>query len=179
MYKKTLIRQYFTDLLKAGVTSVSNRVYSGRINPNADDLYPYLTVFTKDEDIVDQFTSHTSREVDLHIGIVVKSNDIADGDFYEVIENTMYDVESIMGKVLTVQAKPTNDFFALLNDYVLVSSTTEHNNDSSSDIGGGMLVYRVSYDYELPIIPLTLEDFDVQDSIDNLIITNPGVPAND
>ena len=179
MYKKTLIRQYFTDLLKAGVTSVNNRVYPGRINPKEDENYPYLTVFTKDEDIVDQFTSHTSRELDLHIGIVVKNNDIADGDFYEVIENIMYDVESIMGKVLTVQAKPTNDFFALLNDYVLVSSTTEHNNDSSSDIGGGMLVYRVSYDYELPIIPLTLEDFDVQGSIDNLIITNPGVPAND
>ena len=178
MYKKTLIRQYFTELLKAGVTSVDSRVYSGRINPKEDEDYPYLTVFTKDEDVVEQFTSHTSRELDLHIGIVVKSNDIADGDFYEVIENTMFDVESIMGKVLTVQAKPINDFFALLNDYVLVSSTTEHNNDSSSDIGGGMLVYKVAYDYELPIIPLVLEDFDVQGSIDNLIITNEGVPAN-
>jgi hypothetical protein len=36
LYKKTLIRQYFTALLKAGVTSVNNRVYSGRINPKED-----------------------------------------------------------------------------------------------------------------------------------------------
>lgn len=177
-YKKTLIRQYFRDLLIAGVTSVSGRVYSGRINPKADEEYPYLTVYTKDEDIVDQFTSHTSRELDLYVGIVVKNNNIADGDFDEKIEDVMFEVESIMGKVLTVQAKPTNDFFALLNDYVLESSTTESNNESSSDIGGAMLKYRVSYDYELPIVPLVLADFDVQGSIDNLIITNPGVPGN-
>lgn len=180
MYKKTLIRQYFTALLKAGVTSVNNRVYSGRINPKEDENYPYLTVFTKDENITEQFTSHTSRELELHIGVIVKDNTIKDGDFFEVVENIMYDVESIMGKVLTVQAKnPAEDFFALLDGVALVGSTTEHDNSSSSDIGGALLTYKVDYDYESPILPLVLEDFDWQGSIDNLIITNPGVPAND
>ena len=178
-YKKTLIRQYFETLLKASVASVSNRVYSGRINPNEDDLYPYLTVFTKDENVVEQFTTHTSRELELHIGIVVKNNDIANGDFYKVIEDVMFDVEEVMSKVITVQTKnPVDDLFALLDSVVLVGSTTEHNNDSSSDIGGGMLVYKVDYEYNIPIVPHTLEDFDVQGSIDHIQITNPGVPIN-
>jgi hypothetical protein len=178
-YKKTVIRQCFETLLKAGVTSVSNRVYSGRINPKEDENYPYLTVFTKDENVVDQSTMSTNRELELHIGIVVKNNDIADGDFYEEIENIMFDVESIMSQVITVQAKEPNDFYALLDSVVLVGSTTEHNNYSSSDIGGGMLVYKVDYEYNLPIVPHTLEDFDVEDSIAHIQITNPGVPEND
>ena len=179
-YKKTLIRQYFEALLKASVASVSNRVYSGRINPKEDELYPYLTVFTKDENVVDQFTTHTSRELELHIGVVVKDNTIAGGDFYEVIENIMFDVEEVMSQVITVQTKnPVDDFFALLDSVVLVGSTTEHNNDSSSDIGGAMLTYKVDYEYNLPIVPHTLNDFDVQGSIDHIQITNPGVPEND
>lgn len=180
MYKKTLIRQYFTELLKTGIISVADRVYSGRINPKEDENYPYLTVFTKDENVVDQSTMSTSRELDLHIGIVVKNNDIASGDFYEEIENIMFDVESIMSRVITVQSKnPVDDFYALLDSVVLIGSTTEHNNDSSSDIGGGMLIYKVDYEYNLPIVSQTLEDFDVQGSIDHIQITNPGVPTND
>lgn len=179
MYKKTLIRQYFTELLKQGVTSVNNRVYSGRLNPKEDQNYPYLTVSTKDEDITSQFTSHTERQLDLNIGIIVKDNDTGEGDFDAVIENLMYEVESIMGKVITVQTKdPITDNFALLDSIVLDSSRTENDNSSSSDIGGAMLMYKVDYAYELPIIPLVLNDFDVQGSINNIIITNPGVPAN-
>ena len=179
-YKKTLIRQYFETLLKASVASVDSRVYSGRINPKEDENYPYLTVFTKDENVVEQFTTHTSRELELHIGVIVKDNTIAGGDFYEVIENIMFDVESVMSQVLTVQAKnPAEDFFALLDSVVLVGSTTEHNNDSGSDIGGAMLIYKVDYDYNLPIAPQALSDFDVQGSIDHIQITNPGVPEND
>lgn len=180
MYKKTLIRQYFTALLKAGVTSVNNRVYSGRINPKEDENYPYLTVFTKDENITEQFTSHTSRELELHVGVIVKDNSIKDGDFFEVIENIMYDVESIMGKVLTVQAKnPANDFFALFDSVSFVGSTTEHDNSSSSDIGGALLTYKVDYDYESPILPLVLEDFDWQGNIEHIQIANEGIPKND
>ena len=179
-YKKTLIRQYFETLLKANVASVSNRVYSGRINPKEDENYPYLTVFTKDENVVDQFTTHTSRELELHIGVVVKDNTIAGGDFYEVIENIMFDVEEVMSQVITVQTKnPVSDFFALLDSVVLVGSTTESDNSSSSDIGGAMLTYKVDYDYNLPIVPHTLEDFDVDGSIAHIQITNPGVPIND
>ena len=179
-YKKTLIRQYFATLLKATVVSVATRVYSGRINPKEDESYPYLTVFTKDENVVEQFTTHTSRELELHIGVVVKNNDIADGDFDEVIENIMFEVEEVMSQVLTVQTKtPATDFFALLDSVVLVSSTMDTNNSSSSDIGGALLVYKVDYDYNLPIVSQTLEDFDVDGSIDHIQITNPGVPLND
>jgi hypothetical protein len=176
-YKKTVIRQYFTALL-AGVTSVSERVYSGRIDPKEDENYPYLTVFTKDETIEEQFTSHTNRDLELHVGIIAKDNSIGSADFYEVVESIMYDVESIMSKVITVQAKEIGDNFALFNDIVMTGSTTDHNNSSSSDIGTAIITYRINYDYELPILPLTLEDFDWQGSIDNLIITNPGVPEN-
>ena len=178
-YKKTLIRQYFELLLKTTVTSVNSRVYSGRINPNENASYPYLTVFTKDENIVDQFTTHTERELELHIGVIVKDNDIANGDFDEVIENIMFDVEEVMSQVITVQTKPALDFFALLNSVQLVSSTMNSDNSSSSDIGGALLVYKVDYDYNLPIVSQTLEDFDVDGSIDHIQITNPGVPIND
>jgi len=181
-YKKTLIRQYFATLLKATVTSVDSRVYSGRIDPKEDENYPYLTVFTKDENVgqkEDGFTTHTERELELHIGVIVKNNDIADGDFDEVIENIMFDVEEVMSKVITVQAKPASDFFALLNSVALIRTATNSDNSSGSDIGGALLVYTVDYDYNLPIVPHTLEDFDVQASIEHIQITNPGVPLND
>lgn len=178
-HKRTIIRQYFETLLKAGVVNVSNRVYSGRINPKQDESYPYLTIFTKNETITERSTMSTSRELELHIGIVVKNNDIANGDFYEVIDDTMFEVEEVMSRQITVQSKnPLSDPYVLVNEVELVSSATDHNNESSSDIGGGLLVYRVEYEYSLPITPLTLEDFDVDGSIANLIITNPGVPAN-
>lgn len=180
MYKKTLIRQYFVELLKTGVTSVNSRVYSGRINPNNNATYPYLIVFTRNESVSEQFTTHTERELELHVGVVVKDNNIGNGDFDEIVEDLMYEVESVMGRVLTVQTKnPSTDFFALLDSVVLVGSAVSDDNTSGSDIGSSMLTYKVDYDYELPIVPLTLQDFDVQGSIENIIITNPGVPPND
>ncbi|MHA1193235.1 MAG: hypothetical protein ACTSP9_13215 [Promethearchaeota archaeon] len=178
-YKKTLIRQHFTELLKVGVTSVSERVYSGRINPKEDENYPYLTVFTKDENVIEQYTTSTKRELSLHVGIVVKNNDIASGDFYEVAENIMFDVEEVMSRIITVQSKnPAEDFYALLDDIVLVGSTTDHNNDSGSDIGSAMLTYKIEYEYALPIVSLALEDFDIEASIAHIQIINPGVPEN-
>ena len=179
MYKKTLVRQFFTTLLKAGVTSVSNRVYSGRMNPKEDEDYPYLTVFTKDESVTEQSTMSTKRELSLNVGIVVKNNTIDSGDFDEVIENLMFEVETIMSRVLSVQTKATGDFYALFDDVVLESSTTDGDNSSGSDIGGGLLSYKVEYEMQLPIVSLTLEDFDVQGSIDHLQILNEGVPTND
>lgn len=178
MYKKTLIRAFFTELLKQNVASVSQRVYSGRLNPKEDENYPYLTVYTKDEDIVEQSTMSTKRELALHIGIVVKNNDIDSGDFDEVIDNLMYDVEVVMSQVLSVQTKAVNDFYALVDDVVLERSVTDADNSSGSDIGGGMLVYKVDYEMMLPVSPVVLEDFDLQGSIDNIQITNPGVPSN-
>ena len=179
MYKKTIIRQYFAELLKAGVVSVNSRVYSGRIDPKEDENYPYLTVFSKDESIEEQFTSYTSRELEIKIGVVVKDNQTSDdSDFDAIIENIMYDVEAVMGQVITVQAKEVGDNYALFNSVTFEGSTTEGNNISSSDIGGAMMNYLVSFDYELPIIPLVLNDFDYIGSIENIQITNVGVPDN-
>ena len=178
MYKKAVIRQYFTALLKANVASVANRVYSGRINPQEDEAYPYLTVFTKDESVKEQTTAYTTRELELQIGIVIKDNTITDGDFYDIIESIMYDVEVAMSRVSAVNAKEVGDNFALFNDIVISGSTTEHDISSGSNIGGAMLTYTVEYYYELPILPLVLEDFDWQGSIGHIQITNPGVPLN-
>lgn len=178
MYKKTLIRRYFTAYLKANVLSVSNRVYSGRINPKEDENYPYLTIFTKDETVKDQTSAYTTRELELHIGVVVKNNTSASGDFYEAVEAIMYDVEAAMGKVSSVNAKQSGDNYGLINDIVFRGSTTEHDNSSSSDIGGALMTYTIEYDYELPIVPLVLENFDVDGSIDHIQITNEGIPIN-
>jgi len=111
--------------------------------------------------------------------VVVKDNQTSDdSDFDAVIENIMYDVEAVMGQVITVQAKEVGDNYALFNSVVFEGSTTEGNNISSSDIGGAMMNYLVSFDYELPIIPLVLNDFDYIESIENIQITNVGVPDN-
>lgn len=181
MYKKTAIRQLFTQYLSDNVPSVATRVYSGRIAPKQkDDLYPYLTVFSKDEDITEYYTSHTERVLELKVGVVVKQvedeNTDAESDFDEIIENLMYEVEQAMSKVLTSGEPIAPDNFKLFNDIVLDSSNTDSNFESGSDIGGGMLNYVISYDYENPVDPLILEDFDVQGSIENMIITNAGVP---
>ena len=177
-YKKTVIRQYFVALLKAANISVGQKVYGGRISPKSDDTYPYLTVYSKDEDIEEQFTEYTSRKLNLVIGIVVKDNTKGDADFDEVIENVMFEVEEVMSKVLTVQTKTATDPFALFECIVLTSTKTATDNSSSSDIGVAEMTYEIDYDYQLPITPITLEDFDWQGSIDNIIFTNPGVPAN-
>jgi len=180
LYKKTAIRHYFTELLKSKVLSVDGRVYSGRILVKEDDEFPYITVFSKDESIVEQFTTHTSRELDLKIGIVTQDNTIGYGDFYESIEDVMIEVENAMGSVITEQVSSiSGDFFALFNDVKLDNTTTDHDSSGSADIGMAMLNYKVSYDYNLPVIPVTLEDFDWRGSIEHIQITNDGVPLND
>ena len=179
MYKKTVIRQYFTNALIAGVTSVSGRVYNGRINQVEDNQFPYLTIFSKNESISEQFTTHTSRELDLNVGIVVSDNTIDNADFYEVIENVMIEVDNVMGRVLTERVSPiSGDFFALFEDIVFQNSSTDHDNSSGNDIGMAMMSYKVSYDYSLPVIPLSLDVFDWKSSIANIQITNKGVPLN-
>jgi len=179
MYKKTAIRQYFTEALKASVPSVSNRVYNGRINQVEDNQFPYLTIFSKNESIDEQFTTHTSRELRLNVGIVVSDNTINNDDFYEVIENVMLEVDNAMGRILTEIVSPiTNDFFSLFEDVVFQNSSTEHDNTGGNDIGMSMMNYLVSYDYSLPVVSVSLEDFDWKGSIANIEITNEGVPLN-
>jgi len=177
VYKKTAIRQHFTEYLKANVASVSNRVFSGRIDTlQSNQTYPYLTVFSKDEDITEYYTSHTERALELKVGVVVSENQTADSDFDELIENLMFEVEQAMSKIITSGEPIAPDNFKLFEDIVLDASQSGSNGESGKDIGGGMLNYLISYYYENPVTPLVLEDFDVQGSIDNMIITNAGVP---
>ena len=179
MYKKTVIRKYFEELLKSAIPNVSNRVYSGRINQVEDDVYPYITLFSKNETIQEQFTTHTQRELNLNVGIVISDNTINDGDFYEKIEDLMIEVDNVIGRVLSESVSPiTDDEFYLFEDIAFLSSSTDHDNTSGNDIGMAMLEYKIIYNYSLPVIPLTLEDFDWQSSIANIQITNDGVPLN-
>lgn len=177
MYKKTAIRQHFTQYLKDNVPSVATRVFSGRIAPKQkDDPYPYLIVFAKDEDIAEYYTSHTERVLELKVGVVVNENGNADSDFDEITENLEYEVEIAMSKIITSGDPIAPDNFKLFNDIVLDNSQTDSSFESGNDIGGGMLNYVINYDYENPVDPLVLQDFDVVESVQNMVITNEGVP---
>lgn len=176
MYKRTAIRLHFKEYLKQNVAEVSNRVYSGTVKPLMKDniIYPYITVFSKDEEITEQFTSHTVRELDLKVGLFVKDNE-AD-DFDEIIENLMFNVESAMSKILGFKQDINFELYQEIN---LDKTEMQTDISSSSNLGGAMMSYKITYNYEIPVNLAALEDFDVQGSIDNLIITNVGVPEND
>ena len=54
-----------------------------------------------------------------------------------------------------------------------------NDNTSGNDIGTAILYYKITFNYEEPIVPLVLEDFDIAGSIANIQILNVGVPTND
>lgn len=178
MYKKTAIRKYFTEYLKTMIPTFF--VYSGRIDKlqNDDISYPYLVVFNKNDSISEEFTSHTVREMDLIIGLVVSENQVADNDFDELIENAMFEVEAAMGLLITIPSTyiPTaTDNFRLFEDITLKRSSVDSNNDGGLDIGTATMTYSVTYNYESPIVPISLDAFDVNASIENIQILNKGV----
>ncbi len=176
MYKKTAIRHHFTQYLKNTVLSVENRVYSGSVKPLQKEniTYPYLTVFSRREEIIEEFTSHTVRELELKVGMFVKDN--GSDDFDEVIENLMFEVESQMSKIFGINQDLN---FELYREIQLASTEMQSDISSSSTLGGAEITYKIIYDYERPVNLAPLNDFDVQGSIENLIITNIGVPDND
>lgn len=183
-YKKTVIRAYFVAYLKAQILSLSDRIYGGRIDPihKSKDTFPYLTVFSKSDDVIEEFTSHTERELDLLIGVVLKDNTTVD-DFDALVEDLMFKVEEAMSKIIGgpigTYAENPDDNYRLFEDIVFEKSLITNSNDSGNDIGTAIMSYKISYNYEAPVIPLTLQDFDLDGSIDNITITNPGVPSND
>lgn len=179
MYKKTVIRQYFVEMLKTVLPSFGGRVFGGRIDPHMDtETFPILIVSTKDDRVLDQWTTHTSRELDLNIMIVMQENQTGDSDFDELIEDLMLEVEIYMSRVITVQSFDV-DYFALLNDVAFKGSMVSTNNESGHDTGKALLEYKINYDINLPVISMALSDFDVSGSIANIQITNEGVPTND
>lgn len=166
-------------MLKTTATSFGGRVFGGRIDPHMkDDTFPILAVSTKDDTVTDQYTTHTQRELDLNILIVMQDNQTADTDFDELIEDLMLEVETYMSRVITVQSFD-NDFFALLNDVTFKGSKVSTDNESGHDVGKALLEYKVCYDLSLPVIPVSLQDFDVAGSIAHIQLENEGVPQND
>ena len=180
MYKRTAIREFIVAYLKANATFFNNRVFSGRIKPNIEDenQYPYLIVFTRNEDITEHYTSHTRRELDINIGVIVSDNNSDDMD--TTTEESMLEVEKQMSKILG--ANPIgNDPFNLIDDLSLDSIDMDSESDSRNSIGKAMLTYKAEYEYQRPVgFDLSLlDDFDEIGSIENIQITNDGVPIND
>lgn len=170
-HKRTIIRQYFQQYLKDNVISVSQRVYSGRIDPlrekDITNLYPFISISSKDEDILETYNNgYTVREFDLLVGLVIKDNQTEDSDFDELIENLTLEVETAMSAVpyQTTDA----DGYTLFTSLHLDNTRMMTNNESKADIGQCILTYRINYNYQEPIVPLTLADFDLDLSIANL-----------
>lgn len=182
MLKQTVLRNYFKEYLKASIAEVNNKVYSGRINPMNDDKYPFIVLKTDNDVIEERYTGYTQRSLDMIIQVVVSENTDDDfDDFDEVIENLMFLVEKWMSYILTVPSDyvPENDNMRLFEDVLIQGSTKNPNIESSKDIGQGLLSYKIVYNYEDPIVPLVLEDFDYIASIQHIQLLNEGVPIND
>jgi len=183
MYKQTILREYFTAYLKAMITSLNNRVFSGRIDPkHKGDIFPFLLVNTNNDSIEERYTSHTVRSLDLVVQITMKDNQDSDIDFDALIEDLMENVETAMSYINTISSEyiPANhDNFRLFENVYLENTNKIKNNESGSDIGYAILKYKIEYEYEDPITPLTLNDFDYEDSIAHIQLINKGVPIND
>ena len=180
MYKKTAIRKYFKEYLS---TLLGIDVYCGRIDPlSKKTTFPYITIYSKNDTVTAEFTSHTEREMDILIGVNVRANQTEDSDFDEIIENLMYTVESYMSLLITVPSTyiPIDeDNYRLFEDVVFTNSLIDSDNSSGNDYGMALMNYKLSYNYESPIKPLELDDFDWEESIKHIQITNEGVPEND
>ena len=180
MYKRTLIRQFLVSYLKANTTLFNNeRVYGGRVAPmiESEITYPYIIVYTDDESIVEHNTMHTVRELDIQIGVISKDNTTE--DLSSIVENVLFDIEKAMSKLLSASAVGS-DPYDLIEDIYLDSIVTARDSESQSNISKGMMSYKVSYYYQRPVDfdYSAMDDFDVDGSIANIIITNEGVPGN-
>tara|TARA_R110002073_G_scaffold324027_1_gene501729 strand:- start:8668 stop:9213 length:546 start_codon:yes stop_codon:yes gene_type:complete len=180
MYKRTLIRQFLVSYLKANTTLFNNeRVYGGRVAPmiESEIIYPYVVIFTDDESIVEHTTMHTSRELDIQIGVIAKDNTIE--DLSSIIEAVLFDVEKAMSKLLGASAVGT-DPYDLIEDIYLDAIITTNESDSQSNISKAMMSFKVSYYYQRPVAfdYSEMDDFDELGSVANMIITNEGVPSN-
>ena len=180
MYKRTLIRQFLVNYLKANTTLFNNeRVYGGRVAPiiETDILYPYLVVYSDDENITEHNTMHTSRELDIQIGVISKDNSTE--DLSSVVEAVLFDVEKAMSKLLGASAVG-NDPYDLIEDIYLDAIATDSKSDSQSNLSQAIMNYKVSYYYQRPVgfDYQEMDDFDELGSVANMIITNEGVPSN-
>jgi hypothetical protein len=183
MYKRTLIRNFLVNYLKNDTENITptfgNKIYGGRVKPliGEQEKYPFISIFTRNEEITEHLTTHTRRELDINIGVIAFSNTADDLD--SVVEKSIYQVEKSMSKLIGADAIAP-DPFRLIDEIYLENILIDSDTESKNTIGKAMLNYKVIYDYQRPVgfDISSLVDFDEVGSIANLIITNDGVPGN-
>ena len=170
MYKRTAIRQYFIQYLKDNTELFDNRIYPMLTAQLQDEAYPKVEVATREESILTNTTTHTERELKLEIvtKCINTQNDML-VDFDSTIEETMFEVEKAMSKILGYVDKSP---FALYTDIKLESTDIGTNIESEIVVGYALLKYTIIYEYELPLEETVLADFDVDDSLSHLDIEN-------
>lgn len=177
MHKRTEIRNWIVEYISNN-TSFFSKIYSGRAKTNHDDSFPFLTIFTRDEDIEEYHTSHTKRVLDLRVGIVVKEN--AEDDLDTITENALYELEKVMSKIVYVKSTNPDDPFYLFDEIVHTGTSIKDDTDGNSNLGMAMLKYSITYSYQRPIdlIFENLPSFDEMGSIQGMNILNEGVPID-
>ena len=173
MLKKTAIRHAIVKLLKDNIPSLENRVYGGRVLPySKDELYPFITVYNKADEVEEYYTDHTLRNNDINIVIVNNhntNNDLLNYDFDKSIEDIQLLVESVFDRILSI-SNLENDPFKLVDEIIYVSSTTSDNVESGNNIGQAILTYNVKYKVENSLKVSSLVDLDVETTKQNLDI---------
>jgi len=173
MLKKTAIRQAIVNLLKDNITILENRVYGGRVLPySKEELYPFISVYNKTDDVEEYYTDYTLRNNDINIVVVNKynsSNDLLNYDFDKSIEDIQLLVESAFDRILSI-SNLQNDPFKLVDEIIYVSSTTSDNVESGNNIGQAILTYNVKYKVEHSLKVSSLVDLDTEATKQNLDI---------
>ncbi len=170
MYKRTAIRQYFIQYLKDNTELFDDRIYPLLAAQLQNEINPRAEITTRDETILTNTTTHTERELKLEIvtKCINTQNDMLI-DFDSTIEETMFEIEKAMSKMLGCVDKSP---FALFTDIKLESTEIKTNTESEIVLGYALLKYSIIYDYELPLEETILTDFDVDESLSYLNITN-------
>lgn len=173
MLKKTAIRQTIVKLLKDNIPILENRVYGGRVLPySKEELYPFITVYNKTDDVEEYYTDYTLRNNDINIVVVNKynsSNDLLNYDFDKTIEDIQFLVESVFDRILSI-SNLENDSFKLVDEIIYVSSTTSDNLESGNNIAQAILTYNVKYKVEHSLKVSSLVDLDIEATKQNLDI---------
>lgn len=166
-------------LLKASNTTAGTRVFGGRKLPYQSELFPAISVFAGDETMQGElYTGYTQRTFELVVVAVTSSKpNSQDFDTDEIAENVLLEIETVMSQVFTSE---TIDAYGLklFEEISPIGNEIELDTQSGRDIGRVIARYQVVYNYQHPIVPVELVDFDIENSIKNLTITNEGVPSN-
>lgn len=175
MLKKTIIRKMIRDYLKLEVSSVNNRVFSGRIQDYQDNaLFPAISIYNRNENIDEAFQGQSNRSFELVvIGAISHNsnpNDLDDLDFDERIEELQESIEKAMSKLKYADNVPLTDSFKLFENLEYKSSDISFNDATGKNIGLVRMLFDVSYMNSDGIDYNTLDLFAEVDSYLNLDI---------